>query len=322
MDWMLPKAIAPEDSTVLLLDWYSGHRAPEVEALVKEKGHVLLFHGGGTTAFTQVNDTHLHAAYQHLQVSSEVEWTHQERLEALAAGRDRTPVQTRENIVALNRMVWELLPHERLAAIGYKQTGPGLPMEGPWRIEDFGKELGKVLRDLDPDARPGEVGTTIRDEAIAFIRSGWGSQWSAWKDAYEVLQEHDDEDAPVDEGLEGWGYAYEDSDDSGGENDDGDDGPGGGGGGQGGPGGAAAQMAMAARTRRTTAAVTLDRRTTSTCPRAAAARAGRGAASPRQTWPREARRPRSPTRKWRTGSVTIGLPRQRRARAPRLAAKI
>ena len=237
LDWMLPKAGSGEESMVVMLDWYSGHRTQEVEDLVKGKGHVLIFHGGGTTAFTQVNDTHLHAAYQSLQVSSEVEWTHQERLEALAAGRDRTPVQTRENIVALNRMVWELLPHERLAAIGYKQTGPGLPMEGPWRIEDLGKELGKVLMDLDPSARPGEVGTTVRDEAIAFIRSGWGSQWSSWKDAYEVLQEHDDEDAPVDEGLEGWGYAFEDSDDSGGENDDGDDGPGGGGGGQGGPGG-------------------------------------------------------------------------------------
>ena len=37
LDWMLPKAIVPEDSTVLLLDWYSGHRAPEVEDLVKKK---------------------------------------------------------------------------------------------------------------------------------------------------------------------------------------------------------------------------------------------------------------------------------------------
>ena len=40
LDWMLPKAITPEDCMVLLLDWYSGHRAPEVEALVRAKGHV------------------------------------------------------------------------------------------------------------------------------------------------------------------------------------------------------------------------------------------------------------------------------------------
>ena len=61
LDWMLPQALSPQDSIIVLLDWFSGHLTEEVAAKVKEKGHVLLFHGGGTTPFTQINDTHLHA---------------------------------------------------------------------------------------------------------------------------------------------------------------------------------------------------------------------------------------------------------------------
>ena len=56
----------PEESVVVLLDWFKAHRSPEVAQLIKDMGHVLLFHGGGTTGYTQVNDTHLHAALQKL----------------------------------------------------------------------------------------------------------------------------------------------------------------------------------------------------------------------------------------------------------------
>jgi hypothetical protein len=50
LDWMLPTATCPEESIVVLLDWYSGHRTDEVEELLQRKGHVLLFHGGGHDA--------------------------------------------------------------------------------------------------------------------------------------------------------------------------------------------------------------------------------------------------------------------------------
>ena len=56
----------PSESVVVLLDWFKAHRSPEVAKLIKDMGHVLLFHGGGTTGYTQVNDTHLHAALQRL----------------------------------------------------------------------------------------------------------------------------------------------------------------------------------------------------------------------------------------------------------------
>ena len=49
--WMLPDAEGLEDSIIVLLDWYSGHRTDEVEEVIAAKGHILLFHGGGTPPF-------------------------------------------------------------------------------------------------------------------------------------------------------------------------------------------------------------------------------------------------------------------------------
>ena len=71
LDWMLPVASSPEDSIIVLLDWFSGHLTDEVEELIKSKGHVLLFHGGGTTPFTQINDTHHHAVLGRLLLEEE-----------------------------------------------------------------------------------------------------------------------------------------------------------------------------------------------------------------------------------------------------------
>ena len=57
LDWFLPTATRPEDSIVVILDWYSGHLTDEVAAVIRRKGHVLIFHGGGCTPFLQVNDS-------------------------------------------------------------------------------------------------------------------------------------------------------------------------------------------------------------------------------------------------------------------------
>ena len=54
-------AHSPDESIIVLLDWFSGHLTEEVAECIHSKGHVLLLHGGGTTPFTQINDTHLHA---------------------------------------------------------------------------------------------------------------------------------------------------------------------------------------------------------------------------------------------------------------------
>ena len=45
LDWALPNAETAEESIVVLLDWFSGHRTEEVEELIARKGHILLFMG-------------------------------------------------------------------------------------------------------------------------------------------------------------------------------------------------------------------------------------------------------------------------------------
>ena len=61
LEWMLPQANAPNESCIVVLDWFSGHLTKEAAAIIKQKGHVRLFHGGGTTPSTQISDTRLHA---------------------------------------------------------------------------------------------------------------------------------------------------------------------------------------------------------------------------------------------------------------------
>ena len=79
LDWMLPNASNSTESIVVLLDWYQGPLTEEVAEKVRRKGHVLIFHGGGCTPFTQINDTHLHALLAKLLIQVENEWAHAER---------------------------------------------------------------------------------------------------------------------------------------------------------------------------------------------------------------------------------------------------
>ena len=60
-DKLLPVAERPEDAQCLYLDWFSAHLAEEVwDLVVNQKGHMEMFHGGGTTGMLQGNDTHVH----------------------------------------------------------------------------------------------------------------------------------------------------------------------------------------------------------------------------------------------------------------------
>ena len=55
LDWALEPAACPQQSTVVLLGWFSAHLSAEVAALVARKGHILLLHGGGVTGIEQIN---------------------------------------------------------------------------------------------------------------------------------------------------------------------------------------------------------------------------------------------------------------------------
>ena len=101
LDWMLPDANSSDESIIVLLDWFSGHLTEEVAALIQAKGHVILYHGGGTTPFTQINDTHLHALLARLSISFENEWALAERQALRDAGLDKTPKSTREDLLQI-----------------------------------------------------------------------------------------------------------------------------------------------------------------------------------------------------------------------------
>ena len=225
LDWALPNAESSKESIVVLLDWYSGHRTAEVKDAISSKGHVLLFHGGGTTPFTQVNDTHFHALCQHYLEEIEMRYARKVREDDRAAGRIyKTPHYKREDVLSFCSTMWQMIPHKRIAESAYLQTGPGMPMTGPIERSDIAKELAKVWDELDPGELPGSMGTKIRDDAIAFVNEGWQKQWDCWLHAYRLIEEQDEEDAPVEEGLEGMEYAISDDEDD--DNDD-DDGHGG-----------------------------------------------------------------------------------------------
>ena len=173
LNWMLPGANNPTESMLVLLDWYSGHRTDEVRELIKRKGHVLLFHGGGTTPFTQTNDTHLHAIVQYLLVMTENQWALTQATFLQEEGLDQTPKPTREAIVDWCTLMWEEIDHADVAEKAYRATGPGLPLEGPISRAAVGKELRKVWDEIDPGRVAGELGAEIRKKAIDFVNAGW-----------------------------------------------------------------------------------------------------------------------------------------------------
>ena len=226
LEWMLPRANDSTESMVVMLDWYSGHRTEEVRNLIKRKGHVLLFHGGGTTPFTQTNDTHLHAIVQYLLVLFENQWARSQATFLKEQGLDQTPKPTREAIVQLCTLMWTLIDHANVAEKAYRATGPGLPLEGPISREAVGKELRKVWDEIDPGRIAGELGTEIRKKAIDFVNAGWEDRkWTCWEDAYAVIEEHCDDDRPVEEGLEGFEYDQDDPEDPEDDASDASDGP-------------------------------------------------------------------------------------------------
>ena len=211
LEWALPDATVPEESLIVILDWYAGHRTKEVEECIKRKGHVLLFHGGGTTPFTQINDTHLHARVQALMEQIENRWALAELTEANAVGKRKTPTPKRSDICAWVKTMWALVDHDKVAAKCYMQTGPAMAMDGPVQRGDVFEDLLTVLDRIDPPTNPEEVGVNLRDKAKTFVLEGFddgsgNGHWRTWSDAYKLIEEHDDEDDPAVEGLEAFGY--------------------------------------------------------------------------------------------------------------------
>ena len=244
---VLPICTATSESMVVLLDWYSAHRSERVVDFIEGRGHVVLFHGGGCTPFTQVNDTHLHALLQRYLVQLENQLTHAMRTDMHLNYQRGVPTLHRYQICEIASTAWKMIPHGDIARTGYKQTGPLMPAVGPIRCCDVYKDLQSVLSIIDPPQGEQEVGQRLRDDAEAFVRSGIPHKWSNWTHVKRLIVEQDDEENPLVEGLEGMGYDFggdsdddndgggymDGSDDASGDDDDDDDGAGGGGGGGG-----------------------------------------------------------------------------------------
>ena len=208
----LPVAGSTRESMVVLLDWFSAHRTEAVIAFIESRGHVALFHGGGCTAFTQINDTHLHALLARLLIQLENKVMHAARVDMHLNNQGGVPSLNRTDIVEVNMAAWKMINHKKIAQKGYEQTGPRMPMNGPIKRDDVYKDLRQVFDEIDPPVGLQEVGTTIRDEARAFVLAGWPRRWSRWEHCKRLIIDHDQEDDPIPEGFEMANYTYAHSD--------------------------------------------------------------------------------------------------------------
>ena len=204
LDWMLPQAQSSKDSIIVLLDWFSGHLTEDVATKVREKGHVLLFHGGGTTPFTQINDTHLHALLADALLRIENVFAVQQRKLMLAQGNKKTPSKKHEDIIEIVQATWRNINHDQVQEKGYRQTGPTMPLEEPVAPEEIFENLFKVLEAVDPVAAAEQDPIkNLRNNALQYVEEGWKrGWWQTWDDHYKMIQEHDDEDKGDVEGLE------------------------------------------------------------------------------------------------------------------------
>lgn len=217
---LLPECTDSTQSKIVMLDWFTAHRTTEVISFIEGRGHLVLFHGGGCTPFTQVNDTHLHAMLARVLIRLENSVMHGVRQHMWMNNQAGVPSLRREDIVDIVKTAWPMLEHGRIAQTGYRQTGPRMPLDGPINLEDVYKGLWGVWNEMDPPVGLQQMGQSIRDEAKEFVEAGWNTKWWEWKHAKKLIIEHDDEDDPFVEGMElaTWDTTKGDSD----EDDDGD----------------------------------------------------------------------------------------------------
>ena len=121
------------ESQIIQLDWYAAHRAPRIETFIKNRGHLLLLHGDGTTDYEQVNDMHLHIRLQSMIKHLEIAVFYGQLEDMVAAGEKKAVSHTRRDLVEMVKGVWEQIPHAQISRTGYQQTGPLAPLEGPFQ---------------------------------------------------------------------------------------------------------------------------------------------------------------------------------------------
>ena len=212
LDWTLPQAASPRKSIAVILDWFSGHLAEEVEQGVRRKGRVLLFHGGGCTPCAQINDAHFRASLARmLLIQFENDWASEKRRDLLLQGKNGTPELDGEDIVAMVQEVWGGIDHRFLSKKECAQTGPMVPSDGPGSSKDLFPDSRQVAeaiaRDKDRQREPGFVDAAIREEAKAFVNEGWQVKLREWGQQAigELVEEHAGLGEALEDGQEAFG---------------------------------------------------------------------------------------------------------------------
>ena len=78
-----------------------------------------------------------------------------------------------------------------------------MPMQGALSHDDLFKDLLHVWEQIDPSKTPTEVGTAIRDEAIAFVKKGFDEgKWRVWADCHKLIEEHEGIEEKAPDGME------------------------------------------------------------------------------------------------------------------------
>ena len=121
---ILPVAGNTRESMVVLLDWFSAHRCGSVISFIERRGHLVLFHGGGCTPFTQINGTHLHGVLQRYLLRLENRLTHAMRTDMHLNAERGIPTLSRDDVIEIVKTAWLMVDHEQIADVGYAQTGP------------------------------------------------------------------------------------------------------------------------------------------------------------------------------------------------------
>ena len=97
----------------------------------------------------QINNTHLHANLQRYLIRLENQLTHAIRTDMHLNFEKGIPSLSREEVVEVVQTAWRMMKHESIARVGYMQTGATLPLNGPIRRDQIGRDLITVLDDID-----------------------------------------------------------------------------------------------------------------------------------------------------------------------------
>ena len=204
----------------MMLDWFSAHLHEDVRQLiVEEKGHCLLFHGGGVTGVLQPNDTHVHEPLsKEFKRLEQRDVSHQRRL-----NNGKIPRRTRQKVYDDCHLAWDSIDHDYVGPKSHLQDGWTLPLDGS-RDDEIYHDLEPIWN--SPALDMFTARQKLIDEVNQDITDKIYTDWSQWP---ELLEEFPPHSAMV-EGQEGHrdranGDDADGDDEADGDDDDGEAGP-------------------------------------------------------------------------------------------------